>query len=76
MAAQWRMKAACRGQDPEVFFPDQANTSDTKDVDRAKQFCASCRVTLDCLKFALLTNATEGVWGGLDEQERDDLQSF
>lgn len=40
---------------------------------RAKAICAQCPVRRQCLEWALETHQPHGVWGGLDEQERERL---
>jgi WhiB family redox-sensing transcriptional regulator len=62
----WRILAACRGADPELFFP----VSGLDQVQRAKAVCGGCLVRRDCLLFALATGQQYGVWGGLTETER------
>lgn len=61
----WRQDAACRELDTAIFFPE----SDA-DADFAKAVCATCPVREACLEFALITRQDDGVWGGLDENER------
>lgn len=39
------------------------------DVRKAKNLCALCPVRFDCLKFAVTTPETYGVWGGADQWE-------
>jgi len=63
--AIWRKRAACRGIDPEVFYP----VSD-EDADEAKVICAMCPVRQACLEYALAHREREGVWGGATERER------
>jgi len=41
---------------------------------RAKAVCAQCPVRSECLEWALETAQPHGVWGGLDEQEREHLR--
>lgn len=61
----WRSIGACRGLDPEIFFPeDDAGERAAKDV------CAGCVVRLACLEYALATREKHGVWGGATESER------
>lgn len=60
----WRDQSACRDQDPELFFAS---------TDEAKTLCARCPVTSQCLDLALATRSTDGVFGGLDEDERRNL---
>jgi WhiB family redox-sensing transcriptional regulator len=65
---------ACRGQDPEMFFP-VGNTSEAAHQSaQAKAVCRSCPVTIRCLTWALETDQAAGVWGGMDESERLNLQ--
>ncbi len=61
----WRLDAACRDLDTAIFFPESDEQADT-----AKAVCASCPVREACLEFALITRQDDGVWGGLDENER------
>ena len=65
MELAWRRHAACRGLDPEIFFPALDD-----DVDDAKAVCTSCSVRETCLEFALQVREKEGVWGGATEKER------
>ena len=64
-AASWRKRAACRGVDPEVFYPV---TDEEAGV--AKAICASCPVREACLEYALSAREREGIWGGATERER------
>ena len=61
----WRADAACRDLDTAVFFPETEAAADV-----AKSVCATCSVRDACLEFALVTRQDDGVWGGLDENER------
>lgn len=61
----WRKDAACRKLDTAIFFAD-----DAQNVAKAKAVCAACPVREACLDFALTTRQDDGVWGGLDENER------
>jgi WhiB family redox-sensing transcriptional regulator len=67
-----RPDLACKGVDPDVFFPPPG---DTAGEDRAKAICARCPARPGCLDFALATQAEFGVWGGLTETERRVLGS-
>lgn len=66
----WRDLAACQAADPELFFPVSAAGAALAEIARAKAVCASCVVRSRCLEFALRTNQSHGIWGGLDERER------
>ena len=65
MNAKWRQRAACRGIDPDIFYPVSED-----DAEEAKAICAQCPVRQVCLEFALVNREREGVWGGLLERER------
>ena len=61
----WRQRGACRGLDPEVFYP----ISD-EDAGEAKSICGACSAQEQCLEYALGNRETDGVWGGATERER------
>jgi WhiB family transcriptional regulator, redox-sensing transcriptional regulator len=56
---------ACRGADPDLFFPDRGES-----LEPAKAVCAECVVRDECLEFALAAGERFGVWGGTSERER------
>ena len=66
MELAWRRHAACRGLDPEIFYP----AIDDDDVADAKAVCGACGVQQTCLEWALQVREKEGVWGGATEKER------
>ena len=65
----WRDEAACVGLDTNIFFP----VTDA-DAHHAKAVCASCPVREECLEWAIATRQSDGVWGGLTEDERRRLR--
>jgi WhiB family redox-sensing transcriptional regulator len=65
----WRTSAACRREDPELFFPAWGDSEKTV---AAKAVCARCEVRPSCLQWAMSTQQA-GVWGGLTEQERQQI---
>lgn len=76
-AADWRHLAACRperleaeGLDENLFFPAGSTGPSLAWIADAKAVCARCPVMERCLEFALENNMTEGVWGGMSEDER------
>jgi len=73
-SADWRRRAACRNIDPELFFPIGACGPALDQIRKAKQVCAGCKVSAQCLEWALATGQHNGVWGGLSEDERRDLR--
>lgn len=65
MNPDWRLHAACRGQDTGLFFPVVG-----VHADEAKAVCKRCPVRSECLEFALAFYDMEGIWGGFSERER------
>jgi WhiB family redox-sensing transcriptional regulator len=68
----WRLHAACRPLDSELFFPDRA-VYGSNDVARAKAVCRECPVRDLCLQAAIEGRERVGIWGGLTPQERAQL---
>jgi WhiB family redox-sensing transcriptional regulator len=71
-ANDWRDHANCKGQDPELFFPEKGEKRRTK---IAKTFCEPCPVKARCLEFALETDSV-GVFGGTTTRERASMQAY
>lgn len=65
----WTALAACRGMDPDTFFPGRG--APTRE---AKAVCARCPVKAECLKAALEERERFGIWGGFSERERRRLR--
>jgi hypothetical protein len=59
----WEDAAACRGQDPELWF-------DPATFRQAKAICHDCPVRMLCLAEAYARREPLGVWGGLTPEER------
>ncbi|GGZ96774.1 WhiB family transcriptional regulator [Streptomyces echinoruber] len=70
----WRDRAACRDEDPELFFPVGTGGTALLQAEQAKAVCRRCPVTEQCLEFALGMGQAVGVWGGTNETERRALQ--
>lgn len=70
----WRHKAACRTEDPELFFPVSTVGPALLQVAKAKAVCHRCPVASDCLNWALATGQDAGIWGRLTEEERRALK--
>lgn len=69
----WREFAACKGVDPELFFP-QYGGREGDEPTGAKIVCAGCVVRTACLNYALDNNEAFGIWGGKNESERRRLR--
>lgn len=72
----WRARAACLDEDPEVFFPLSHGTTKPAliQLEEAKKVCRRCDVRERCLEWALEKGEDHGVWGGLSEEERRALK--
>lgn len=70
----WRHKAACLTEDPELFFPIGNTGPAIAQIEQAKAVCASCSVCDPCLKWAMESNQDAGVWGGMSEEERRSMK--
>lgn len=64
----WRADAACRGEDPELFFPERGAA-----MDAAVAICAGCSVRPECLEHGL-RHERHGVWGGTSQRQRRALR--
>lgn len=76
--ADWRHKARCRpdnpyGLNPELFFVVGTGMKAAAQSEQAKAQCRLCPVVASCLAWALRTRQDDGVWGGLDPDERRDV---
>ena len=65
MNLSWRQRAACRGVEPDIFYP----VSD-EEAEEAKAICEECPVRQPCLEYAIANREKDGVWGGATERER------
>lgn len=61
----WFDRAACRGLDPDLFFPERGQPTRP-----AKRVCERCPVRVECLDYAQANFEKFGVWGGLSERAR------
>ena len=66
----WRHRAACLDEDPELFFPIGNTGPALLQIEEAKAVCRRCEVLDTCLRWAFDTGQDAGVWGGLSEDER------
>lgn len=71
----WQDQAVCQSTeynpvDPEIFFPEP---DETEKITAAKSLCGQCPVRRTCLDAALESGDTDGIRGGLTEEERGPL---
>ncbi len=70
----WRHRAACLTEDPELFFPIGVTGPALAQVEEAKKICMRCDVREECLQWALENGQDHGVWGGTSEDERRSMK--
>ncbi|MEN3263661.1 WhiB family transcriptional regulator [Pseudonocardia sp.] len=70
----WLYQAACRTEEPELFFPIGTTGPALGQIAEAKSVCRGCPVVSECLSWALESGQNSGVWGGMSEDERRRLQ--
>ncbi|GAA2654464.1 MULTISPECIES: WhiB family transcriptional regulator [Streptomyces] len=66
----WRHEAACRWEDPDLFFPVGTGGPALLQIEEAKAVCHRCPVRENCLQWALDGGQDLGVCGGMSEDER------
>lgn len=64
---RWRLRAACREEDPNLFFPDERREGRAKS---AKAICSTCCVKEACLYYALANSGLTGIWAGTTTNDR------
>ena len=73
----WRDGAACRSEDPELFFPIGTSEGSRLQSQQAKSVCLTCPVQDLCLRWVLHAEPfgqESGVCGGRTEAERRALK--
>ncbi|MEU1041873.1 WhiB family transcriptional regulator [Streptomyces sp. NPDC005551] len=66
----WRELAACRSEDPELFFPVGEDGLSRQQIERARAVCHRCPVVRACGAWALRNGERDGVWGAMTVEER------
>lgn len=63
---------ACVGAEhPDWWFAERGRD----DTESAKRVCDACPVRQECCEYALAHGDEQGVWGGLSEDERDEMRA-
>ena len=70
----WRAAAACRTEDPDLFFPQGTTGPYLLQIEQAKAVCRRCPVLEQCLQHTLTTNPSDGIFAALTERERASLR--
>lgn len=73
MSGDWRERAACRGTDLTVFFPEGSGRNASVDPEAAR-LCARCPVRRDCLEAELAKGLPQFGWfGGKSADDRAEI---
>lgn len=70
----WQDRAACHGEDLDLFFPIGSGETVAVQVEEAKAVCHRCPVRQHCLEYSLERPERYGIFGGLDVDERMKLR--
>ena len=72
---EWQTQALCREASQDMFFHPEGERGPSRVTrdERAKALCARCPVLQACRTHALTVREPYGVWGGLTEQEREEI---
>lgn len=73
-ATDWRKTAACRDEEPELFFPKGHEGPWLLVIKEAKAVCRRCPSKGSCLAYALDHRVSDGIFGGLTDKERASIQ--
>ncbi|RIQ37442.1 WhiB family transcriptional regulator [Jiangella rhizosphaerae] len=75
-SASWWEYGLCRAWDADLFcVPDGVSPSRKRAQEsKAKRICQMCPVREPCLDEAMARDEQYGVWGGLDTEERRQLE--
>ena len=58
---EWVTKAACRGHDPNLWYPSRTGPNNSR---AAQEICMSCPVRFECRADADSRDEPFGIWGG------------
>ncbi|HEX9594806.1 MAG TPA: WhiB family transcriptional regulator [Candidatus Saccharimonadales bacterium] len=73
MRQDWRLMAACRDMEVEVFFPKKGASRQAFEV--ARTICKNCVVQVECLDYSIDAKEDGGVWGDYTVEQRKAVRS-
>jgi WhiB family redox-sensing transcriptional regulator len=68
-AVEWHDRALCGQVGGDAWFPDRGQP-----IPEAKEICAHCPVADECLEDALEHHDQDGIWGGFNLEERNEIR--
>ncbi|MGW5537312.1 WhiB family transcriptional regulator [Streptomyces sp. NPDC004009] len=72
--SDWRDRAACVGEDPEIFFPLSDLMTPGAEASLARAICRRCPVIIDCRTWALDHGEDDGIWGATTAAQRRSIR--
>lgn len=66
-------RAACRGHDPNLWFPEGEGWAALHLAREARAICFACPVQAECFDAAMTAGERYGIWGGFGAKFRHDL---
>lgn len=66
----WRDAAACRKEDPDLWFPNGKGMLASHQYELARQICSACPVIRDCDQWARAVRPEFGMVAGLTPEQR------
>ena len=72
---EWQFQGLCRTTNPDIFFHPEGERGPSRHrrEARAKAICEQCPVLRECREHALAVHEPYGAWGGMTEDERDEV---
>lgn len=70
----WQTRGACRGMNPELWFPEGEGREWVGEIAVAQEICDSCPVRVECLNYALTEPSMDGIWGGTTIRDRERIR--
>jgi WhiB family redox-sensing transcriptional regulator len=70
----WRHVAACRDEDPDLFFSDGPAGAQAR-ARQAKAICRHCPSLIECREWALRERPKSGIFGGLTAEQRREVHA-
>lgn len=64
MNRDWMNRAACRSEDPALFFPEAHGINGKRQAERAARICQPCPVRGECSEYRQATDSHYGIWAG------------
>lgn len=72
----WHDEAACKKEDPEIFYPEGHGKVRAERIAAAKAICLACPVLVECQNEAYMQKEQFGVRGGINFERPKERKAF